>query len=136
VPADLARSFRFRRKIRHEDWDFLLRLARDGVRFLYWHQPLARYWDAADPKRNTRRYSFEPTLYWLEVARDLIAPDAAVAYYFREIYWIHRTRSPAAAALLGLRLACRSPRAAAWLARKVLAAGRERLFPGLQARRP
>ena len=131
VPAERARAIRFdQRFVPHEDWDFSLRLIRSGTRFVYCHEPLACYWDGANPKRLSKRPSIAPSLFWIRAAGDLIAADAAAAYYFRKAFRQHVGQNPAAALLTGLKLTFGSTRAAAWVFGKLGENLRDRLMPG------
>ena len=131
VPAELARRIRFDPRLSlHEDWDFMLRLVRSGARYLYCHEPLARYCDADDPTRLSKMSAVEPSLFWIREAAGLIAPDAAAAFYFRTTFRRHLALDRRAAILTGAKLTLRSARAIAWVAGKVVLNVRDKLaFP-------
>lgn len=118
VPAKLAQSVRFNERLRrHQDWDFTFRLIKNGARYLYCHEPLVAYWDHYDPNRVSLQKTIEPALFWLSVARDIVAPDAAAAFYFRTTFRRHLAQRPLAALLMAIRMAFSDPRAASWALR-------------------
>jgi hypothetical protein len=130
VPAPLARSIRFDERLRrHQDWDFCLRLQKSGAHFVYCHEPLAEYWCRDNQNRVSQQPSIEPTLFWIETARDIIAPDAAAAFYFRKTFRKHVAQSPGAAVLTALRLTLGSARATLWVAGKIVGHARDLLLP-------
>jgi glycosyltransferase involved in cell wall biosynthesis len=120
VPSDLAREVRFDERLRrHQDWDFSLRLLKYGAHFVYSHQALAKYWDEADPNRVSKQSSIEPALFWIRSARELIAPDAAAAFYFRTTFRQHVVQQPTAALVTAVKLTFQSPGAACWALKKL-----------------
>jgi glycosyltransferase involved in cell wall biosynthesis len=120
VPAKLAKSVRFDDRLRrHQDWDFIFRLIRNGARYLYCDEPLAVYWDGDNPKRVSTQKSIEPALFWLSVTGDSVAPDAAAVFYFRTTFRRHFAQQPLAAFLTAVRMGLSDQRALAWVLRKL-----------------
>lgn len=120
VPAKLAKSVRFDDRLRrHQDWDFIFRLIRNGAIYLYWHEPLAIYWDGSNATRVSTQKSIEPALFWLKVAGNTIAPDAAAVFYFRTTFRRHLAQQPLAAFWKGLRMAMTDRRAAVWTLKRI-----------------
>jgi glycosyltransferase involved in cell wall biosynthesis len=120
MPTALAKSVRFDDRLRrHQDWDFILRLIKNGAQYLYVHEPLAAYWDGSDPNRVSKQKSIEPALFWLKVAGNTIAPDAATAFYFRTSFLQHVAENPFAAFYQALRLVLSDRRSAAWVLAKM-----------------
>jgi len=114
LPTKLAQSVRFDDRLRrHQDWDFTFRLVKNGARYLYFHEPLAAYWDAPDPSRVSMQKAIEPALLWLSLAGDTMAPDAAAAFYFRTTFKRHLAQQPLAALLRAIE-SLSDPRAASW----------------------
>jgi hypothetical protein len=114
LPTKLAQSVRFDDRLRrHQDWDFTLRLLKNGARYLYCHEPLAAYWDAPNPNRVSMQKAIEPALFWLRIAGDTMAPDAAAAFYFRTTFRRHLAQRPLAALLRAIG-SLSDPRAASW----------------------
>src|SRR4051812_39943271 len=74
---------------RHQDWDFVFRLIKNGAKFAYCHEPLATWWNEDDPNRVSKQKSIEPPLLWLKVGSAAIAKDAATAFYFRDPFGKH-----------------------------------------------
>lgn len=120
VPARLAKSVRFDDRLRrHQDWDFIFRLIRKGAHYVYWHDPLAIYWDGSAATRVSTQKTIAPALFWLKVARDTIAPDAAAVFYFRTTFRRHFAERPVAAFLMALQMGFRDPRSTTWVLRRM-----------------
>jgi glycosyltransferase involved in cell wall biosynthesis len=129
VPTDLARSVRFDARLRRcQDWDFVLRLIRGGATFVYCHEPLAKYWNNADPLRVSQQSSIEATLFWIESAQHLMAPVAVIEFYFRRLFRKHLKINPLAAVIMASKLATASPASAAWLAKRLILRPFQALF--------
>ena len=120
VPTKLARATRFDERLRrHQDWDFVLRLIKNGSRFLYSHRALAIYWDEVDANRVSKQKSIEPGLLWLRVAAGFLTKDAAAALYFRTIFRQHIAQQPMTAAFMALKFGFRDSRSTIWVLRRL-----------------
>lgn len=118
LPTKLAQSVRFNDRLRrHQDWDFTFRLIKNGAGYLYCHKPLAAYWDGPNPNRVSLQKAIEPALFWLSIAGDSVAPDAAAAFYFRTTFRRHLAQRPLAALLMAIKTSLSDPRAASWALR-------------------
>ncbi|MBR1170993.1 glycosyltransferase family 2 protein [Bradyrhizobium liaoningense] len=121
VPGRLAKSVRFDDRLRrHQDWDFIFRLIRKGAHYVYWHEPLAIYWDGSADTRVSTQKTIGPALFWLKVAGNTIAPDAAAVFYFRTTFRRHFAEQPVAAFLMALQMGLRDRRSMAWVLRRVV----------------
>jgi glycosyltransferase involved in cell wall biosynthesis len=120
IPAKLAKSVRFDERLRrHQDWDFIFRLIRSGASFEYCHEPLVTYWDGSELNRVSQQKSIEPALVWLDIAKGLVAPDAAAAFYFRTTFRRHLAERPLAAFLMALRMGLGDRRSIAWVLKRI-----------------
>lgn len=120
VPAKLAKSIRFDHRLRrHQDWDFIFRLLKDGAHYLYCHEPLAIYWDGSNATRVSTQKSIEPALFWLSVAGNTMAPDAAAVFYFRTTFRRHFKQRPIPALLKAVRMGLRDPQSLRWLLKRM-----------------
>ena len=89
VPTALARRVRFDERLKiHEDWDFVLRLVRDGAKFSYLHEPLVVYDARSDALKLSYQDSVAPTLAWFDLAGDLVTNRARLTRYLA--VWFHR----------------------------------------------
>jgi glycosyltransferase involved in cell wall biosynthesis len=120
VPAKLAKAVRFDHRLRrHQDWDFIFRLIKYGARFVYCHEPLVTYWDGAQAGRVSQQKSIQPALIWLEVAKGLMAADAATAFYFRTTFRRHFAEQPLTAFLMALKMGLGNRRSVAWVLKRI-----------------
>lgn len=86
LPSALARRTRFDPRLRkHQDYDFVLRLEQQGVKFVAANRPLAR-WNV-DPRtdRITMRRDPLQSEAWLATWRPLLSSDAVLGFKSREV---------------------------------------------------
>jgi len=98
MSATAAKRVRFNDNLRrHQDIDFVLRCAADGLAFTYIDQSLVRY--SADPKasRVSKRVNATPSLQWLQVAQSYLTDADIDAFYLRHVFDMHFNDSPNAA---------------------------------------
>jgi glycosyltransferase involved in cell wall biosynthesis len=120
VPTLLANSVRFDDRLRrHQDWDFVLRLIKNGAHFLYCHEPLVAYWDGVESNRVSKQSSIEPALLWLKVDKDAMALDAAAYFYFRTTFRQHFAQEPVSALLMALKFCLTDRQSAAKLLKRI-----------------
>lgn len=114
LPAVLARSVRFRPGLpRHQDWDFVLRLANRGAKIVYLDEPLAIYNLCADPQRISRQQkAFAATIEWFKVARDLVSPEFMQTYFVTSASGKNMLRHPRTALISLLWVVSIRPRGA------------------------
>ncbi|MET4483344.1 hypothetical protein [Bradyrhizobium sp. F1.13.3] len=104
---------------RHQGWDFVFRLIKNGAKFAYCHEPLATCWNEEDPNRVSKQKSIGPPLLWLKVGSAGIAKDAATAFYFRDVFGKHLKQRPFAALAMALRLALSDVGSTAWVLQRI-----------------
>ena len=84
VSLDLARRTRFRTDLsRHEDYDFMGRLAQASARFHMLPEALAIWHDEVDPGRLTQSTGFDQSSYWFDSVASSMAPDVRAACQLR-----------------------------------------------------
>jgi len=95
LPTSLAAGIRFDDSLRrHQDYDFVLRAAAQGCRFVYVDRVLVRY--SADPKavRVSRRVNSRPSLDWLGKARAYLTPAQIARFYLTSVAELHFQDAP------------------------------------------
>ena len=84
VSAELARRTRFRTDLtRHEDYDFMGRLAQSGGHFHMLPEALAIWHDEVDEGRLTQSTGFIQSRYWFDSVASSMDPDVRAACQLR-----------------------------------------------------
>lgn len=84
VSLELARRTRFRTDLtRHEDYDFMGRLAQAGARFHMLPEALAIWHDEVDEGRLTQSTGLRQSRYWYDSVASTMAPDVRAACQLR-----------------------------------------------------
>lgn len=84
VSTDLARRTRFRTDLtRHEDYDFMGRLAQAGAQFHMLPEALAIWHDELDQGRLTQSTGYSQSRYWFNSVASSMAPDVQAACQLR-----------------------------------------------------
>lgn len=90
LPTAFARQTRFNEVLpRHQDWDFVLRLVRNGAVLSYIHEPLVIYNNRPSANRVSQGESALPTLQWFAAAGDLLTPKAKHIFYMHNLMQRH-----------------------------------------------
>ncbi len=86
MPIDVAKNIMFKEKlIKHQDYDFVLRAYRNGVKFLMIDKVLAIWHNEKRKDRMGTKVEYEDSFNWLNNNKDLFTDDSSKMFIKRDV---------------------------------------------------